>query len=220
MGDEREDSAESHAIGVSWWMRVLSEVRKHGRTEGLCDVRLPTWFQQLTTAEGKSPVLNSSKGRHGSFTYSALVCFRMGMSGSALLQQSHAAYQVFESRLLAKAIEDGLLLQIEPRVALIVGFFQPFQRVLLVSQPRIDIGKIERSSRLRLRTCLQMIKSLSQVAYVTTGRVGLSQAICQLILAATLKHLFPRTDRFVQLPFQCIAITNAVMQLRPLRVEL
>jgi hypothetical protein len=31
MGDEREDSAESHAIGVSWWMRVLSEVRKHGR---------------------------------------------------------------------------------------------------------------------------------------------------------------------------------------------
>lgn len=31
MGDEREDSAESHAIGVSWSMRILSEVRKRSR---------------------------------------------------------------------------------------------------------------------------------------------------------------------------------------------
>lgn len=31
MGDEREDSAESHAIGVPWWMRVSTEVRKRSR---------------------------------------------------------------------------------------------------------------------------------------------------------------------------------------------
>ena len=31
MGDECEDSSESHAIGVSWWMRVSSEIRKRSR---------------------------------------------------------------------------------------------------------------------------------------------------------------------------------------------
>ena len=31
MANEREDSAESHAIGVSWWMRVSSEIRKRSR---------------------------------------------------------------------------------------------------------------------------------------------------------------------------------------------
>src|SRR5262249_13978189 len=101
---------------------------------------------------------------HCSFAYSALASFRMGMSGSASfrnakrgsLQQAHALQEVGITRVRMKRLKRFFSFYVfHASRPLRVGFFQPFESMVAVSQISVVNRYRVGGDILRLRLVLQ-----------------------------------------------------------------
>src|SRR5437868_4684674 len=82
----------------------------------------------------------NSRPCYCSFAYSALACFRMGMSGS-LLRQPHFAHQLSKSRIGTQRVEQEIGFQTDQvEIALLISSVEPFESLIFVSQVGIELS--------------------------------------------------------------------------------
>src|SRR5262249_21208550 len=80
---------------------------------------------------------------HCSFAYSALACFRMGMSGSAcdwrLFREVNAAHEVLKAWVRAEAINPQVSFEEVRNIrgSLLICLFEKFERLALVAEPSV-----------------------------------------------------------------------------------
>ena len=106
--------------------------------------------------------------------------------GAGLRLQVQPQQQVVETRVGAEGVKPWMDFErTQTGFASLIGFLQPFKRLILLTKSRINLGKLPRLDILCFRSLFPVIQPPSPVVFMARSR-GLCQS-CYLFLAGSSK---------------------------------